>query len=301
MFCPQCTAEYRAEFTRCNDCGVDLVEHRVMPEPRRKVESNDSLQTFFILTLALTWGVSALVYFGGIPTLILIPGAFSPSLVALALTVWNSAMPGVKSLLRGFLVWRVGVQWYLFALFYMAAIVLAVAIEFVLTGSSRPLFNSHQWIVLVSATLARGGWRVFVRASEEIGWRGYALPRLAERFGLGRASLILGPLWAVWHLPLFLTPMSESYHQSFPQYVLEVTAISVAFAWLYSNTRCSLLLVTLMHSTMDETLFIAQSVLPPSRPLASAFAFPMDKSWFVVGFLWIFAGYLLAQMRKKHL
>jgi membrane protease YdiL (CAAX protease family) len=301
MFCPQCGAEYRPEFTRCRDCDVDLVEHTVIPGAPSRAEPKNPAQTFFVLTLALTWGLSALVYFGGIPLVLLFPAAFSPSLVALGLTIWDSRMPGVKALLRGFLIWRVGARWYLFAVFYMAAIGLAMTVAYRLIANSWPPFNPLPWLALVSPILGRGSSRVFVRASEEIGWRGYALPRLAERFGLRQASLILGPLWAAWHLPLFLIPTSGSYRQSFPQYVLEVTAISVVFAWLYSNTRCSLLLVTLMHSAMDETLITAQAVLPPSRPLASAFAVPVDNSWLFVGFLWIFAGYLLARMPHSKL
>jgi hypothetical protein len=78
--------------------------------------------------------------------------------------------------------------------------------------------------------------------SEEIGWRGYALPRLAARFGLRRASLILGLIWATWHLPLFFSTSTNPYRQSFPMYALTVMAISVVFAWLYDKTNGSLLL-----------------------------------------------------------
>jgi len=301
MFCPQCGAEYRAGFNRCSDCGVDLVEHRFIPEPRRNAALSDPWQNFFMLTLGLSWSVSALAYFGVIPTVLLFPAAYSPSLVALGLTVWDSGMPGVKTLLRRFLIWRVSARWYLFAAFYMAAVALITAVTYHLISKSWPSVHPLPWLALVSPIVIRSSSRIVVRASEEIGWRGYALPRLSERFGLRNASLILGPMWAAWHLPLFLTPMSGSYHQSFPQYALGVTAISVAFAWLYSNTRCSLLLVTLMHSAMDETLFTASAVIPPSKPLANAFALPLDASWLFVGFLWVFAGYLLVRMTHRKL
>ena len=77
------------------------------------------------------------------------------------------------------------------------------------------------------------------RAGEEIGWRGYALPRLAARFGFRRASLLLGLLWGVWQLPLFVIPGHANYGQSFWLFVFGSTALSVAMAWLFMNTRGS--------------------------------------------------------------
>jgi CAAX protease family protein len=90
------------------------------------------------------------------------------------------------------------------------------------------------------------------QAGEEIGWRGYALPRLAARFGLGSASVLLGLVWAIWHLPLFLVPEADTWGQSFPLYLLQVTALSVAIAWLFANTRSSLFPVMLMHAAVNQ-------------------------------------------------
>ena len=92
-----------------------------------------------------------------------------------------------------------------------------------------------------------------LQAGEEIGWRGYALPRLADRFGLARASLMLGLLWACWHLPLFLLPGHPNYGQSFPTFLLGGVGLSVAIAWLYANSKGSVLLPMLMHSAVNQT------------------------------------------------
>jgi uncharacterized protein len=307
MFCPQCAAEYRSGFTRCSDCDIELVEQPVLPESNHKIVSRDSSQKFFLLTLGLTWGVSASVYFVGIPSsgvlywiarALLFLAAFAPSLFAIGLIAVEDGTPGVMKLFRQLLIWRVEARWYLFALFYMAAIVLAVIVGYRLFARSWLPLGPLSWFTLVSPMITSGISRVFVRASEEVGWRGYALPRLAERFGLRQANIILGPLWAAWHLPLFLNPLSANYHQSFPAFVLEVTALSVVFSWLYVNTRCSLLLATLMHSAIDETLSSTRALLPQSLPLASSFAFPMDLSLLFIGFLWISAGYLLKRMPR---
>ena len=92
-----------------------------------------------------------------------------------------------------------------------------------------------------------------VQAGEEIGWRGYALPRLAARFGLAPASIVLGVIWAVWHLPFFVMPGGDTYRQSFPAYLTSVTALSVALSFLYWRTNGSLLMTMLMHAAINNT------------------------------------------------
>ena len=91
------------------------------------------------------------------------------------------------------------------------------------------------------------------QAGEELGWRGYALPRLAERFGMGLASVLLGVIWAVWHLPQFFIPGSGSDGQSFPLYLVHVTALSVAIGWLYWKSAASLFMVMVMHASINNT------------------------------------------------
>src|SRR5207247_10936925 len=100
------------------------------------------------------------------------------------------------------------------------------------------------------------------RAGEGFGWRGYARPRLAARFGLGRASILLGLIWACWHLPQFFIPEADTYQQSFFVYVLQVTALSVAMAWLYARTNGSLLLGMLLHAAVNNATDIVPSALP---------------------------------------
>jgi len=93
-----------------------------------------------------------------------------------------------------------------------------------------------------------------VQAGEEVGWRGYALPRLAERLGLPWASVALGVIWACWHLRLFfLFDGADTFGQSFPVYLLSVTALSVAMAWLYWRTGASLLATMLLHAAVNNT------------------------------------------------
>jgi hypothetical protein len=121
---------------------------------------------------------------------------------------------------------------------------------------------------------------------------------LASLRGLGlvrRASLILGPVWACWHLPVFSTPRrgGGAYAHTIPTFVLELTALSVAFAWLYGNTSGSLLPVTLMHSAIDA----AFALLPALTTSAGPLTFTTELvPWLIIGFAWLLAAYFLARM-----
>jgi membrane protease YdiL (CAAX protease family) len=222
-------------------------------------------------------------------------GIFAPSLVALSLTAWAEGRAGVMTLLRRLVQWRVAGRWFVFAVVYMAAIKLAVALlHRVLTGA-WPQFGSEAWYVIVAATVFStviGG-----QAGEEIGWRGYALPRLAGHFGLAGASIVLGVIWALWHLPLFFVPGASTYGQSFPLYTLQVTALSIALAWLYEHANGSLLLTMLMHSAINQSKDIVPSaVATPGSP------FTLSSSvvaWLTVIVLWICAGYFLVRMQMS--
>jgi membrane protease YdiL (CAAX protease family) len=131
------------------------------------------------------------------------------------------------------------------------------------------------------------------QAGEEIGWRGYALPRLATRFGFARASLLLGLVWAFWHLPQFYIADADTFHQSFPVWAAQVIAMSVAFAWLYVRTGGSLLLVMLLHASINNAKDIVPSgaAMPPGVFSVHASA----VSWSALAVLWFCAGYFLTQ------
>lgn len=261
-----------------------------------------ALLTFFSLTFALTWlawFAAARIAAGpgpGAPsaipvTPVLLLGVFAPAIVALALTARSGGRAAVLALLARIGRWRVGVRWYLFAAGYMVAVKLAVAIVHRIAVGAWPRFGDTAWPILVIATITS----VWAQAGEEIGWRGYALPRMAARMRLGPASLLLGVIWALWHLPLFFILGGDTVGQSFPLYVLQLTALSVAMAWLYWRTSGSLLLVMLMHAAMNNTKDIVPSA---GRPQGNPFTFNGTLTWWLtIGLLWVAAAYLLVRMR----
>lgn len=261
-----------------------------------------SLLKFFVLTYALTWVCfMSAVKMSATPGptapatailrgSLLLLGTFAPALIALGVTARDEGRRGVRALLRRMFQAQVAWRWYLFAVGYMPAVKLSVALVYRLITGAWPRFGTDPWYIIVLAIIISTP----VQAGEEIGWRGYALPRLADRLGFARASLLLGLIWACWHLPLFFLPGVDKYGQSFPVWTLQVVALSVAITWLYAGADGSLLLTMLMHSAVNQTVGIVPSAnLHPGSPLTLRVSLVM---WLTAMFLWITAGYFLLRM-----
>jgi membrane protease YdiL (CAAX protease family) len=266
-----------------------------------------SLLKFFTLTFTVTWTcfISAVAISHrsastdmrlAIRGLVLV-GTFAPALVALVLAERANTISGPKALLTRLFQWRVGARWYLFAVSFMAAIKLTVTLAHRVITGSWPRFGDEPLGIIVAAIIISTP----VQSGEELGWRGYALPRLAERFGFARASIALGLIWASWHLPLFFLaiPGNDEYGQSFPVWALGVTALSVAFAWLYTHSKGSLLLTMLMHSAVNNIPHLVPSGVANPNDAFSLHA--SLAAWLTVAFLWTTAAYFLVRMPKEEL
>jgi len=90
---------------------------------------------------------------------------------------------------------------------------------------------------------------------EEIGWRGFALPRLQNHFNALLASFIMGLIWSLWHLPLMLNPNNPM--SGFPWYaeIVFSLALTVIYTWMFNSTRGSLLFVTLFHAMSNTVAY----------------------------------------------
>lgn len=213
------------------------------------------LLTFTLLALV----VAALMVLGsGVSSPLQYAYIFMPTVVAVLLSGIENGWKGIGALLSKFLVWRVGIQWYLIALLSTTATGLAAIGLYVLAGGAAPAPN---WLgagtILLMAVQAPLG--------EEAGWRGYVLPRLQARMGALYAALIIGVIWgALFHLPLFL---SGSYQQPFILYVLLVVAWSILFTWVYNNTHGSLLLAYLFHLATNVGGNIVGAMQPDVFPI----------------------------------
>lgn len=268
--------------------------------------SPGSLLRFFGFTFAVTWAlylVAGAAVRGGsdadttsraLLELVFLPGTVAPAAVAIWLTAREQGSAGVRALLGRVLEWRVGARWYLFAVGYMASVKLTAALGHRVATGEWPAFGSTPVLLMASAVV----FSTPIQAGEEVGWRGYALPRLAARLGLGPASVLLGAIWATWHLPLFVLPGIPKTGESFSLFLPGVTALSVAMAWLYARTRGSLLLVMLMHAAVNNTT----GIVPGAAPGATdGNPFTLDASlvaWLTVALLWIPAAWFLVRMGR---
>lgn len=216
-------------------------------------------------------------------------GAFAPLAAALFVT-WQSGTTR-EFLQRG---WRlkVGLRWYLFALFAPAVLMIAAIAIHVALGGVAPTFPLwHQWpLVVVNfvAVLLIGG-----PLGEEFGWRGFALPRLQEKLGFWGSSVALGVIWALWHLPLFWLDDAPQNQIPFVLFFLMTIPLSVLFAWLFNKTGGSVLLAMLFHgavNTWSGPLRILPSSAGSLRPYEIA-----------VVLMWIATLFLYFQIRKNQL
>jgi membrane protease YdiL (CAAX protease family) len=203
------------------------------------------LIAFFVLAYAFSWWPWPLYALGLSPGAIVGFGPFFAAVVVLALTGGKAA---VMILLRRMVRWRVAPLWYAAALLLPVAIALGATVLNVLLGARPPssaelgawprLIPTYFLLLLIPGI--GGAW-------EEPGWRGYALPKLQVGRSALSASLILGVVWAFWHLPLMVAaviPWSD---------IAYVTVQSVVYAWLFNNTNGSVLVVMLFH-TMNNVI-----------------------------------------------
>jgi membrane protease YdiL (CAAX protease family) len=258
------------------------------------------LAAFFLMAYGLTWAcfisvavaVPASSLAGG---MLLLLGTFAPSIAALALTWRDAGRAGVAALLGRIFKGGIAAKYIVIAVSYMAVIKLSVAVIHRVTLGEWPRFGAEPiWLLPFAVLLSTP-----VQAGEEIGWRGYALPRLTERLGLATASVVLGVIWAFWHLPQFFVASADTYHQAFFPWALQVTALSVLLAWLYARTRGNLLIVMLTHAAANNTKDIV-----PSRLDGAANTFALSASpvlWLTAGVMWVVAAFLLTLMRDRRI
>jgi membrane protease YdiL (CAAX protease family) len=197
------------------------------------------LITFFAIAFAFTWAL--LPYAAGSIPISLV--ALTGPAVAAFTTAALAGRREVNDLARRVTAWRVPVRWYAIALLLpLGVTALRTAIETVMEVDGPVELQPIALLSLVVFVLVAG---------EEIGWRGFALPRLQNRYGPWVASALLGLVWAVWHFPLFFMTSMPQYGTPFFSYVPYLIALSLILTVLGMTTRGSVIIATVFHGSVN--------------------------------------------------
>ena len=216
-----------------------------------------SLLTYFALTFGLTWAcVIPLTLSDALasedtahpfPLLFLWPLAhIIPSLVGILLTALFNGKSGLGEVFHRLGQVRVSLTWYAVVLLLVPVLLfVAIGVNTLLGGATIADAWSNLLVWLVPTLLIAG-------LGEELGWRGFALPRLQAHHKALPASLFLGVMWGLWHLPLLIAdgvvPLTSLGLVNFLLFDLSITALAVLFTWVYNNTNGSLFLMVLFHT-----------------------------------------------------
>jgi membrane protease YdiL (CAAX protease family) len=209
------------------------------------------LRRYYLLAFGITWGVGWLALLAAAyhPAFALSTSnplyyvaAFGPSIAGLIMVGRGEGRAGLKRLLARAVPTRAGLPWYLAVIVGYPAVALAAGRLEV----PDILANLPRWdrlLYLLPLTLVTDPGPI----GEEFGWRGFALPFLLRRRPPLAAALILGVVWAIWHLPAFFVPTLSQSRLSFPVFLLNSVALSVIMTWLYLRTGGDLLVMILVH------------------------------------------------------
>ncbi len=269
------------------------IEMAVNSPPGAEVDSRQSgirglirrhpLVSFFVLANLMSWiawvpyilsatGLGVLDFtfpsvLGGTQMLGVLPGAYlGPILAAFIVTAVADGREGVRRWLGRMTKWRVSWVWYL-----VAGVGVPAAI--IITGVAMSDGDVHMpsTIVLVAYLPSLLIQMVTTGLAEEPGWRDFALPRMQRKFGPLGGTLILGPLWGLWHIPLFFSEWGgwpDVTWMRVGEFVAFCIAFSVVVTWVFNRTGQSLPLVMLLHVSVNNFMSVVYSDMFPS--LASA-------------------------------
>ena len=213
-----------------------------------------------------------------------------PSVAGLLMTGLVHGRAGLRELLARMLRWRVGARWYAVALLTTPLLVIPIllALSLISPVFLPDAFTTDDVVVLLLLGLMVGGIGGF---SEELGWTGFAVPTVRQRHGVLTTGLIVGAMWAAWHVPVtFLSTLSPSGAVSWSLllpplffYAAVLPAFRVLMVWVYDRTNGSLLVAMLMHTSLAASTFVI--LLPPATGVAliAYYLVLVAVLWVVIG------------------
>jgi len=257
---------------------------------------NNQISIFFIVTLLIGW----FPWYTGQGSLIIA----APSLAALLVAFLAEGWDGVKEIFRRLGRWRANWRWYVFILFSPVALYfLAVGVHVLLGGTAPqfPLLRENQQMVLLTFLFFLIPWQSSAFL-EEIGFRGYALEKLQNKFGPMVGTLILGAFFGAWLLPEFYQTDSVQYAMGglrfYPWFILTEIGWSLLMTWVYNHTgKSSLIAGYLFHTAFNTWTLILLTNAIPGEPLPQ-----FDVTLFILASIVVaLAGAIIAVVTKGKL
>ncbi len=227
--------------------------------PKAKASGRQGgLIPFFVLTFLITWGLAAFLFllpgpfeavFGkiGMSSPVFVLAVAAPTISATIVTLIRGGWPSLAMLYRQLIEWRFGIRWY--ALVLIGIPLIAYGISRLASEPVRFDLSSPR-LVLVFLL----GQLILGPLGEELGWRGFALPRLLQRFNPLAASLVLGAIWGVWHLPSFFVSSLVQSGLAIPVFLFGALCMSILATWLYLHTGGSVLITVLFHLAFNASM-----------------------------------------------
>lgn len=250
----------------------------------RHVMRQHPLLFFFIMSYAFSWIIeipyvlSARGLLQGDFTIVFAIHTFGPAMAAIIMTSVIEGREGLTRLRQRIRQRSGGWQWYLFILLGIPTLIL---LGIIIQPGALASFQGLTTGLLVTypvyyfAILFAGG-----PLGEEVGWRGFALPRMQPRYGPLWGTLLLGVLWTFWHLEDFLTPLRGDFLTNFPIFLLFIMSLAIIFTWVFNHTGGSIFTAILAHTSVNTPqlvlipLFLAMDVTHTTLAYDIAFGVP---------------------------
>jgi uncharacterized protein len=265
------------------------------PSYKQNVLARYPLLSFFTLAIVMSWLIVLPSLLFGMPFKpFQTAGAYGPLLAAV---IVSAALGGdeLKSLLNRMTDFRFRLGWYLFAIFGYVLLYLLVA---GLSGAPLAQSFTEKWTLIFTLYLPALFTSYLVNPiGEETGWTGFAIPHLQRRFRPWLSAIILGAVWAVWHLPGFFVPseMGAFNPVNFIFFVLVSIFVRILWTWVANHTKGSGIAAILLHASSNAVSFaLIPNLLPAPTPNQMAIS-----NLLLLGFLFLLAVLILIFTRGR--
>ena len=242
----------------------------------KKIIKEHPLIVFFVLAYGLSWIFEfPAVLFPAWPGWLSFLEGFGPASAALIVVGFITGKEGIQQLLAPIVKWRVEIQWYLVVLLGPSLMMICSIYLYRLLGKGSGIPDSLQILPLMGnyflALIIIFIYQLIIVWGEEIGWRGFALPKLQMKYHPIIASLILGVLWGLWHLPLFWIEGSAQQNMSILFFMVASVGYSILYTWIYNGTKGNLLMICIFHAANNTTVSFTMLFFKPilEEPLFS--------------------------------